>query len=104
LDEADEKKNMLAKLLDTSEFVRHWKTGIIKINSVENETKGGMCVLVLPGIDGIASNLHYLIAKSLQLPTFALHYFHTFHCANVQEIAEFVYEVTMYFLRIPRYR
>ncbi len=94
LDETSAKKTALAKLLEGSQFEKYFKTKIIKVNNISEETSGGKCVLVIPGIDGITSIYHYVISKSFRLPAFALHYFHTYDCASIRDIVELVYKVS----------
>jgi fatty acid synthase len=96
LDETVDEKIAFAKLFGNSlTFAKHFKTEIIKMNNI-NDTKDGKCVLIIPGIDGITTNYHFIIAKSLKHPTFALHYFNTFDCTSVREIVGIVYEVTTF--------
>lgn len=67
---------------------------ILRLNSLNEHKKYTACVLLIPGIEGVAGNSWDTIAAGLNLPTFILQLNKTAELKTLPDIASSVYEVS----------
>jgi hypothetical protein len=76
--------------------INYFHDTIVRVLSLNNDVNYSSCVLVIPGFEGWASLDYSVMCSSLKWPTFILPLFNTWNCQNIQEIAQFVFEVSLY--------
>jgi fatty acid synthase len=65
---------------------------ILRMTSLDNSIKHSSCVLLIPGIEGVAGTLWRNLANSLTLPTYMLQLMSTKDLSQIDEIAKAIYE------------
>lgn len=72
----------------------------LRVHSKNNSEKINSCVLMLPGIEGVAGASWHNIAMKIKLPTFILQLTHTAELNTVTEIVECLAEVRILSMNI----
>jgi fatty acid synthase len=65
---------------------------ILRLMSQDNSTKHTSCVLLIPGIEGVAGNAWRNVANSLSLPTYMLQLMSTKNLFSIHDVTNAIYE------------
>lgn len=66
---------------------------VLRVHSKNNSEKINSCVLMLPGIEGVAGNAWHSIATKINLPTFVLQLTNTVKLETIREIVDSLSQV-----------